>query len=144
VTSQNYEQSRAISAPLVDVWRLHTDVEAWQIWNSNVLDATVDGPVAARSTVTMTTVEGRWRIRVYAVTENELVFWGDVVDDGTRWLQTWAFQETARGVCVAVTTSVLGPAAAARAAVAGHLHTVVHTQLDHLQLCAELNATRRS
>jgi uncharacterized protein YndB with AHSA1/START domain len=88
VTSQHFEythdQSRAVNAPLVDVWRLHTDVEAWPTWNSNVLEATVDGPVAARSRVTMTTVDGRWRIRIYAVTENELVFWGDVVDDGTR------------------------------------------------------------
>ena len=76
-------------------------------------------------------------MRIYALVDEELIFWGNVVDDGSRWLQTWTFEGTFRGTHVAVTTSVLGSDAAAGAALAAGLRAAAETQLDSLQLCAE-------
>ena len=132
-----HEQSRFIAASLREVWELHTDVEAWPTWNSDVVAVTLSGRMAVGGSLGVTTSGGGRTVRIYALADEELTFWGDVVDDGSRWLQTWAFEETFRGVQVAVTTSVLGSDAAAGAALAAGLRDAVETQLDSLRMCAE-------
>jgi hypothetical protein len=132
-----HEQSRLITASLREVWGLHADVEAWPTWNSDVVAVTLSGPMATGGTISVTTSDGGRTVRIYALVENELTFWGDVVDDGSRWLQTWAFERTARGTQIAVTTSVIGSDAAASAALAAGLRAAAETQLESLQLCAE-------
>jgi hypothetical protein len=135
-------QPRLITAPLPEVWRLHADVEAWPTWNSSVLDVAADGPLAAHSTFTTTTSDGAWQVRVYALTEDLLTFWGNLAADGSCWLQTWSFEDTAKGTYVAATTSVLGSTANAAAAQANSLCAATDGQLNCLQLCAELHAAR--
>lgn len=135
-----HEQSRFITATLPEVWALHADAAAWPRWNGDVLAVTRDGPMAARSTVTATTSDGGWRMRVYALTDQELTLWGDVVADGSRWLQAWTFDETPPGVHVAVATSVLGSDAPAGAALAARLRAAADRRLDRLQVRAEARA----
>jgi hypothetical protein len=132
-----HEQSRLITASLPEVWGLHADAEAWPTWNSDVVAVTLNGPMATGGTISATTGDGGWTVRIYALVENELTFWGNVVDDGSRWLQTWAFERTARGTHVAVTTSVIGSDAAASTALAADLGAAAETRLNNLQLCAE-------
>lgn len=137
-----HEQSRLITASLPDVWQLHTDAEAWPTWNSDVVAATLNGPMAAGSTLSTTTSHGCWTMRIYALSDKELTFWGNVVDDGSRWLQTWAFEATLRRAHVAVTTSVLGSDADAAVALATGLRSAAETHLNSLQSCAEYPEAR--
>ena len=137
-----HEQSSLIAASLQEVWQLHTDAESWPTWNSDVVAVMLNGPMAVGGTISATTSHGCWTVRIYALIDKELTFWGNVVDDGSRWLQTWAFEETFRRAHVAVTTSVLGSDADAAAALAADLHAAAETQLTNLQLCAEYPEAR--
>ena len=135
-----HQRSRPVTAPLPEVWRLHRDTGTWPSWDGDVVAVTPARPMAPRAAFTVTTAQGGWNVRVYALTEQELTFFGDVVDDRSRWLQSWIFEESPGGVHVTVTTAVLGSSADVCAELAGGLRVAADTRLSRLRRRAELAA----
>jgi hypothetical protein len=135
--------TRHIAAALPLVWQLLKEIDAWPGWNGEVLAAAVDGPVEARALCTVTTSTGSWCGRIFAVVGEKQMFWGNVMDEGARWMQDWELGETIRGVQVTVTTTVLGPDPQSCREIAGNLQHTSLLWLDQLQLAAEPSPLNR-
>ena len=66
-----------IHAPLDTVWRLHTDVNNWPAWQTDITAAHLDGPFEPGSSFTWTT-NGYFTVTstIYAVAERARTLWG--------------------------------------------------------------------
>jgi Polyketide cyclase / dehydrase and lipid transport len=81
-----------INAPLETVWRLHTDVDNWPVWQPDIASAQLTGPFAAGS-------EFRWLTHglditstIYEVVPNHRIVWGGT-SLGITGVHLWLFTE---------------------------------------------------
>ena len=100
-----------IEAPLDTVWRLHTDVNAWPRWLTDITAAQIDGALAPGVSFDWTSYGFSVTSTVYAVSERSRVLWGGT-SGGITGVHEWLFSETPSGVHV--TTTEPSPASPSR------------------------------
>ena len=96
-----------IDAPIERVWAVHTDVDSWPEWRSDVSRAGLEGPLAVGSVF-------RWRSggldvvsRLREVEPGRRICWtGEAL--GTRAVHTWALEPREGGVLVRTGESMEG------------------------------------
>jgi hypothetical protein len=64
-----------IAAPLDTVWNLHTDVDAWPVWNLEVTAAKLDGAFAPGNSFTWTSYDFTVTSTIYIVEDPGLLTW---------------------------------------------------------------------
>jgi hypothetical protein len=96
-----------IQAPLGVVWELHSGVDAWPSWHSQISDARIDGAFAPGSSFTWTSYGFTVTSTIYAVRDQSGVLWGGT-GDGTTGIHEWIFDETPSGVHVTTNESLAG------------------------------------
>lgn len=85
-------RSIAISAPLERIWQLHTDVNGWPTWQSDIRSAHLSGALCVGSTFTWQTegLDDAITSEVYAIEPPVRTFWGGTVM-GILGLHEWHF-----------------------------------------------------
>ncbi|MEU6431261.1 MFS transporter [Microbispora sp. NPDC046973] len=118
--------STTIDAPLDRVWALHTGIDAWPSWNTDIEQAALNGPVEPGSSF-------RWRTHglevtstVYEVVPGERIVWGGPAG-GIDGIHVWSF--TADGDSVTVRTEESWSGAPVDAA-AEQLGQALHESLE--------------
>ena len=129
-----------IDAPLAVVWNLHTDVNDWTTWQTDITDAHIEGQMQPGNSFEWTSYNFPVRSTVYEVTDSQRVLWGGTAD-GITGIHEWLFAETPKGVQVTTTESFSGePVDADPAAMQGMLDSSLSAWLAHLKLAAEAKA----
>lgn len=80
-----------IAAPIERVWQLHTDIDAWPRWQTDIESAQADGPVAPGSTFHWTTADLSIGSTVYAVEAPGRILWGGTAH-GITAIHEWRFE----------------------------------------------------
>ena len=65
-----------IAAPLDTVWDLHTGVDTWPAWNTEMTAAKLDGAFAAGNSFTWTSYGFTVTSSIYDVTDRSRTLWG--------------------------------------------------------------------
>jgi uncharacterized protein YndB with AHSA1/START domain len=126
-----------INAPLTVVWGLHTDVNEWTTWQTDITEAHIDGRLEAGNSFDWTSYDFPVKSTVYEVTEGKRVLWGGTAD-GITGIHDWQFAEKQGGVEVTTTESFSGdPVSADPGAMQGMLDTSLSAWLSHLKTAAE-------
>ncbi|MFI9593756.1 SRPBCC family protein [Nonomuraea sp. NPDC052265] len=81
-----------IAAPLQRVWHLHTDVNSWPSWQSDITEATADGPLEAGSVFRWSTFGLDITSTVHAVEAPQRILWGGPAH-GITGVHQWTFTE---------------------------------------------------
>ncbi|MFB7177342.1 SRPBCC family protein [Streptomyces sp. NPDC056257] len=132
--------STVIDAPLTTVWDLHTDIAAWPIWNTDVDQAVVDGPLAPGSSFTWRTHGLDISSTVRELVPGERIVWGGPAA-GITGIHVWAFEEAGGRVTVRTEESWSGaPVDAATDELGKALHDSLQSWLSHLKARAEHTA----
>jgi uncharacterized protein YndB with AHSA1/START domain len=126
-----------IEAPLETVWRLHTDVNAWPMWQTEITAAHLDGPFEPGASFDWTSYGFSVTSTVYDVVDRARVLWGGT-SGGITGIHEWKFAQTPSGVRVTTTESFAGdPVAADAPGMQGLLDASLVTWLDLLQTAAQ-------
>ena len=96
-----------IDAPRNVVWRLHTDVNAWPTWQTDITDAALDQPLEPGGSFRWSTYGIAITSTVYAMEEGTRILWGGV-GNGITGIHEWTFTDTSTGVHVTTTESFAG------------------------------------
>ena len=96
-----------INAPLDTVWNLHTDVDAWPAWQTDITAARLDGPFKAGSSFTWTSHGFTVTSSIYAVAERARTLWRGA-NLGIMGTHEWRFALSPAGVHVITTESWAG------------------------------------
>lgn len=96
-----------IAAPLDTVWRLHTDVNVWPTWQTDITAAHIDGSLEPGASFDWTSYGFSVTSTVYALAERSRVLWGGT-SGGITGVHEWLFSETPSGVHVTTTESFAG------------------------------------
>ncbi|MFF5217700.1 SRPBCC family protein [Micromonospora sp. NPDC000442] len=91
-----------IEAPIDRVWALHTDVNGWTGWQTDVDTAYVEGPLQAGTTFHWTTAGLSIASTVYAIDAPYRILWGGPAQ-GITGIHEWTF--TADGDATVVRTA---------------------------------------
>ncbi|MFC3741688.1 SRPBCC family protein [Paractinoplanes deccanensis] len=91
-----------IDAPIGRVWALHTDVNRWTTWQSDIDTAYADGPLQLGSTFHWSTAGLHIASTVYAIEAPRRILWGGPAQ-GIVGIHEWTF--TADGDATVVTTA---------------------------------------
>jgi uncharacterized membrane protein len=127
-----------INAPLDTVWRLHTDVNNWPAWQTDITAASLDGPFEPGSSFTWTSY-GYFTVTstIYAVAERARTLWGGLAQ-GIMGTHEWVFTQTPTGVHVATHESFSGqPVQADATGMQSALDKSLTDWLSHLKATAE-------
>lgn len=81
-----------IDAPLSQVWDLHTDVNAWPSWQTDITAAAADGPLAEGSVFRWSTFGLDIDSTVYAIDPGRRILWGGPAH-GITGIHEWTFTE---------------------------------------------------
>ena len=126
-----------INAPLDIVWALHTDVNAWPQWQTDITAARLDGGFTEGASFTWTSFGFSVTSTIYHLNNRAEVLWGGTAD-GITGIHEWLFSASSPGVRVATNESFAGPAIAADAA---HMQELLDGSLQswlaHLKAAAE-------
>jgi Polyketide cyclase / dehydrase and lipid transport len=126
-----------IRAPLDTVWRLHTNVNAWTNWQTDITEAHIEGPMEPGVSFSWSSFGFPVTSTVYDVTEHARVLWGGTAG-GITGIHEWIFQETTGGVHVLTKESFSGaPVDADRENMQAMLDASLVAWLDHLKRAAE-------
>ena len=129
-----------IEAPLETVWRLHTDVDSWPAWQTEITAAHIDGPLEPGASFDWTSYGFSVTSTVYDLVERTRVLWGGT-SGGITGIHEWLFAETPNGVRVTTSESFAGePVAADADGMKGLLDASLVAWLDHLKTAAESSA----
>ena len=96
-----------IEAPLDGVWKLHVDVNAWPIWQTDITAAHINGALEPGVSFDWTSYGFSVTSTVYDVTEQTRVLWGGT-SGGITGVHEWLFNETPDGVNVITSESFAG------------------------------------
>ena len=127
-----------INAPLDTVWWLHTDVNNWPAWQTDITAARLDGPFEPGSSFTWTT-NGYFTVTstIYAVAGRARTLWGGPAQ-GIMGTHEWLFTQTPTGVHVATHESFSGqPVQADITGMQSVLDKSLTDWLGHLKATAE-------
>ena len=126
-----------IDAPLGDVWSLHTDVNNWTSWQTDISEAHIDGVMAPGNSFDWTSYNFPVRSTIYEMADRERVLWGGTAG-GITGVHEWLFAETPEGVRVSTTESFSGdPVNADRDAMQKMLDSSLVAWLAHMKARAE-------
>ncbi|MDX3322857.1 SRPBCC family protein [Streptomyces sp. ME03-5684b] len=88
-----------IAAPIDRVWQLHTDIDGWPRWQTDIGSARADGPVASGSTFHWTTAGLSISSTVHLLEAPERILWGGTAH-GITALHEWRFEADGDGTLV--------------------------------------------
>ena len=126
-----------IQAPLDEVWRLHTDVNAWTTWQSDITTASIDGAFGVGNSFRWSSYGLAVTSTIYAITDRSRILWGGT-GDGITGIHEWLFSETPDGVRVTTNESFAGQPVEANATnMQSLLDASLVSWLDHLKKAAE-------
>jgi uncharacterized protein YndB with AHSA1/START domain len=126
-----------IDAPLDDVWSLHTDVNAWTSWQTDISEAHIEGVMEPGNSFDWTSYNFPVRSTVYDTANHERVLWGGTAG-GITGIHEWLFVETPEGVHVSTTESFSGdPVNADREAMQNMLDSSLVAWLGQMKAKAE-------
>jgi len=129
-----------IEAPLDTVWRLHTDVNAWPRWQTDITAAHIDGALEPGVSFDWTSYGFSVTSTVYDLAERSRVLWGGT-SGGITGVHEWLFTETPSGVHVTTTESFAGePVEADAPGMQTVLDASLVAWLGHLKVAAEPSA----
>jgi uncharacterized protein YndB with AHSA1/START domain len=129
-----------IEAPLETVWRLHTDVNAWPRWQTDITAAHIDGVLEPGVSFDWTSYGFSVTSTVYKLAERSRVLWGGT-SGGISGVHEWLFTETPEGVHVTTTESFAGePVEADAPGMQTVLDASLLSWLGHLKVAAESSA----
>ena len=126
-----------IQAPVETVWRLHTNVNAWTTWQTDITEAHIEGRMEPGVSFNWSSFGFPVTSTVYEVTDHARVLWGGTAS-GITGIHEWIFEETADGVHVVTNESFSGdPVDADRENMQQVLDASLVAWLDHLKRAAE-------
>ena len=126
-----------INAPVDTVWRLHTDVNAWPGWQTEITSAHIDGAFQPGSSFEWASYGFPVVSTIYAVAERARVLWGGTAG-GITGVHEWVFTETPAGVHVTTEESFAGePVEADVTVMQSTLGSSLISWLAHLKAAAE-------
>jgi uncharacterized protein YndB with AHSA1/START domain len=131
----------SIDAPLERLWRLHTDVDRWSLWQPDISAARSDGELAVGSTFRWSTAGLDIASTVYALEAPHLILWGGPAH-GITGIHLWSFHPAPDGT-VLVRTEESWDGEPVRADVPGiqrALDDSLEHWLGHLKKAAESGA----
>ncbi|MEV0263270.1 SRPBCC family protein [Streptomyces sp. NPDC050617] len=88
-----------IAASIERVWQLHTDVDAWPRWQTDIETARIDGPVMPGSTFHWTSAGLSIGSTIYAVEAPGRILWGGTAH-GIAAIHEWRFEADGDGTQV--------------------------------------------
>ena len=126
-----------IDAPLETVWRLHTGINAWPAWQTDITAAHLDGPFQPGASFEWTSYGFTVVSTIYSVAERARVLWGGS-SGGITGVHEWVFSGTPMGVHVTTEESFAGsPVDADVAGMQSTLDGSLAAWLAHLKAAAE-------
>jgi uncharacterized protein YndB with AHSA1/START domain len=126
-----------IDAPLETVWRLHTDVNSWPSWNTDITAARLDGTFEPGESFDWTSYGFSVTSTIYEVTPRSRILWGGTAG-GITGVHEWLFEETSGGVRVITNESFAGePVQADKEGMQASLDGSLRAWLAHLKAAAE-------
>jgi hypothetical protein len=126
-----------IDAPLGDVWSLHTDVNAWTSWQTDISEAHIDGVMEPGNSFDWTSYNFPVRSTVYDMADRARVLRGGTAG-GITGIHEWLFADTPGGVRVSTTESFSGdPVNADQEAMQNMLDSSLVAWLAHMKAKAE-------
>lgn len=126
-----------INAPLDTVWQLHTCVNTWPAWQTDITAAHIDGPFQPGASFEWTSYNFTVVSTIYAVAERARVLWGGAAD-GITGVHEWVFSETPTGVHVTTDESFASePVGADATGMQSALDNSLIAWLAHLKTAAE-------
>jgi uncharacterized protein YndB with AHSA1/START domain len=126
-----------IQAPLAAVWDLHTDVNAWTTWQTDITAAHIDGRMQPGTSFDWSSYGFPVTSTVYEIVERHRVLWGGTAG-GITGIHEWLFEDTPNGTRVTTTESFAGdPVAADREGMQGMLDASLVAWLAHMKAAAE-------
>ena len=126
-----------IEAPRDAVWRLHTDVNGWPSWQTDITEARLDQPLAEGASFDWSSFGMAITSTVYAFDEGSRILWGGE-GNGITGIHEWTFSDVPNGVRVATTESFAGgPVEADAATMQGLLDHSLRAWLERLKVTAE-------
>ena len=126
-----------IGAPLGDMWNLHTDVNAWTSWQTDITEAHIDGVMEPGNSFEWTSYNFPVRSTVYEMADRERVLWGGTAG-GITGIHEWVFAATPEGIRVSTTESFAGdPVNADPEAMQNILDSSLVAWLGHMKARAE-------
>jgi len=128
--------SALITAPVDVVWRRHTDINRWPLWQKAIDAAHLDGLFAPEATFTWHTHNLTITSTVYGVDDHRHTLWGGP-SEGITGIHSWTFTPTPDGVVVEPEESWSGdPVNADRANMQAALDGSLKAWLDYLASAA--------
>ena len=129
-----------IDAPLEIIWRLHTDVNNWPTWQTEITAARLDGTFQPGASFEWTSYGFTVVSTIYVVVERARVLWGGTAG-GITGVHEWRFSQTPTGVHVITQESFAGePVQADVASMQSTLDSSLAAWLGHLKAAAESGA----
>ena len=127
-----------IEAPLETVWALHTDVDGWPAWQTDITAARLDGGAfAPGASFDWTSFGFRVTSTIYLVVPVTRILWGGTAD-GISGVHEWLFSETFEATRVVTNESFAGaPVEADGAGMQSLLDGSLTSWLGHLKATAE-------
>ncbi|MFE9258555.1 SRPBCC family protein [Streptomyces sp. NPDC006879] len=127
-----------IDATLERLWQVHTGIDTWPCWQSDISEARLDGPVAPGTTFHWVTAGLSIDSTIYAVEAPHRILWGGPAH-GITGIHEWTFTEDHEGgVVVRTKESWAGaPVDADRDNLEAALNNSLRGWLDALKTAAE-------
>ncbi len=126
-----------IDAPLDTVWRLHTDVNAWPTWQTDITAARLAGRFEPGNSFDWTSFGFSVTSTIYDVARQTRVLWGGTAS-GITGVHEWMLKESEGGVHVVTDESFAGePVRANVAELQSQLDASLKSWLAHLKAAAE-------
>ena len=129
-----------IQAPLDTVWRLHTDINAWPTWQTDISAAHLEGVLEPAASFDWASYGLSVTSTVYDLAEEARVLWGGTAS-GITGVHEWLFSQTPAGVHVTTNESFAGePVTADAAGLQSLLDASLVSWLVDLKAAAESRA----
>src|ERR687892_286248 len=94
-----------VSAPIEVVWRLHTDVNRWPEWQTDITAAHAEGAFVPGNAFTWTSYGFTVTSTIYEVQEESRVLWGGTAD-GITGVHEWIFHDRPTDVWEVIVNAV--------------------------------------
>jgi len=129
-----------LQAPLDTVWRLHTDINAWPTWQTDISAAHLEGVLEPGASFDWASYGLSVTSTVYDLAEEARVLWGGTAS-GITGVHEWLFSQTPAGVHVTTNESFAGePVTADAAGLQSLLDASLVSWLVDLKAAAESRA----